>query len=188
MPFVIDDNFLSDLEIKEINKRFYEIPSLFAPFTTHPGEEKLPSITDKYSNRFMYTSYDDQDKRSDELGIEILKKFCVKNKIEYESILRIRRNTSFLCNDRRPSEPHIDNGKSHLVFLYYVNDSDGDTILYKNKYNKEQDNDMIVDTVISPKAGRGILFDGKTYHSFCYPNINDIRSTININIEKNKPK
>jgi hypothetical protein len=184
MPFIIDDNFLTDTEIKEINKRFYEIPSLFAPFTTHPVQGSFPSINDKYSNRFMYTSYDDQDKRSDELGIKILEKFCAKNKIEYKSISRIRRNTSFLCNDKRPSEPHVDNRKSHLVFLYYVNDSDGDTVLYKNKYNKEQDNDMIVDTIISPKAGRAILFDGSIYHSFYYPNINDIRSTININIAK----
>ena len=133
---IIDDNFLSDFEIKEINKRFYEIPSLFSPTSTHASEEKPPSINDKYSNRFMYTSYDDQDKRSDDLGTEILKKFCIKNKIEYTSILRIRRNTSFLCNDKRPSEPHVDNIQRHLVFLYYINDSDGDTVLYKNKYNK----------------------------------------------------
>lgn len=179
---IIDDNFLSDFEIKDINKRFYEIPSLFSPTSTHASEEKPPSIKDKYSNRFMYTSYDDQDKRSDDLGTEILKKFCIKNKIEYTSILRIRRNTSFLCNDKRPSEPHVDNIQRHLVFLYYINDSDGDTVLYKNKYNKRKNNDMIINNLISPKAGRGILFDGGIYHSFYYPNINDVRSTININI------
>ena len=180
--FIMDDNFLSDDEIKEVSKKFYAIPSLFSPFSTHPLDEKIPSVTDKYSNRFMYTSYDDQDKRSDELGTEILNKFCIKNKIEYKSILRIRRNISFLCNDKRPSEPHIDDIRKHLVFLYYVNDSDGDTILYKNKYKKKKDNDMIVDTAISPKAGRAILFNGGIQHSFFYPNISEIRSTININV------
>ena len=41
---------------------------------------------------------------------------------------------------------------------------------------------MIVDTAISPKAGRAILFNGGIQHSFFYPNISEIRSTININV------
>jgi len=44
----------------------------------------------------------------------------------------------------------------HLVVLYYVNDSDGDTVFF-NKQNE------IVKSV-SPKKGRVVAFDGSIYH------------------------
>jgi hypothetical protein len=183
--FIIDDNFLSNSEINEISKKFYDLPAMFTPFTTHPPDGHIPGPTDKYSNRFMYVCSDSEN-FTNEIAVDILNKFCKKHNIDYNLIYRTRSNTSFLCNDNRPSEPHIDNDKKHLALVYYVNDSDGDTILYKNKYNEKEDNDMLIDIRISPKAGRAVLFDGGIYHSFCYPNIHNMRSVININIGKDK--
>jgi hypothetical protein len=54
-------------------------------------------------------------------------------------------------------EPHVDLPFSHTVVLYYVNDADGDTVLF-------DDNENIIKTV-SPKKGRILLFDGNIKHS-----------------------
>jgi hypothetical protein len=185
---IIDDNFLSSHEINEIKKSFYRLPAIFSPLTLHVSEDKLPIPEDTYSNRFMYCSYYDQENFTHELSLMILDKFCSKHGINYKEVTRTRSNTTFLCDEKRPSIPHIDDYQDHLVLLYYVNDSDGDTLLYKNIYDPEQDNDMIIESRISPKAGRAVLFMGDTYHSFHYPNKHDTRSVININISKNEEK
>lgn len=181
---IIDDNFLSIEEIYAIKKEFYRLPAIFSPFTVGVPENDLPKVTDTYSNRFMYCSYPDKENFTHELSMRILDKFCRKHNIDYDEVKRTRSNTTFLCNEKRPSMPHVDAEYNHLALIYYVNDSDGDTLLYRNKYNKIEDNEMIVEHRISPKAGRAVLFDGNSYHSFCYPNINETRSVLNINITR----
>jgi hypothetical protein len=69
--------------------------------------------------------------------------------------------------------PHTDQQDPHLVFLYYVNDSDGDTVFY------EQDRKTEIKRV-SPKKGRAVIFDGLIPHSGSTPTKNE-RLTININ-------
>jgi hypothetical protein len=182
---IIDDNFLSNSEIKEIEQKFYRLPAIFSPATNYIPEGQVLSSADRYANRFMYCSYENEENFTNKLAIGILEKFCAKHNIKYDLIGRTRSNTTFLCNEKRPSIPHVDSEINHLVLLYYVNDSDGDTILYKNKYDEEKDNEMIVEVKISPKAGRAVLFDGSLYHSFHYPNIYNTRSVININIRNN---
>lgn len=181
--FIIDDNFLSTNEIDQIQKQFYYLPAMFSPLTTYVPEDNLPKDTDRYSNRFMYCSYEDEKNFTNDLAINILNKFSEKNNLKYNSVLRTRSNTTFFCNEKRPSVPHIDTENKHLVLIYYVNDSDGDTILYKDKYCEENE-EMVVDVRVSPKAGRALLFDGSIYHSFYYPNICNTRSVININISE----
>jgi len=66
---------------------------------------------------------------------------------------------------------HVDLPFPHLVCLYYVNDSNGDTLFYN-------DDKKIVKRV-SPKKGRIALFDGSLYHSSGQPNQNE-RIVINI--------
>jgi hypothetical protein len=51
--------------------------------------------------------------------------------------------------------PHTDLPFDHYVVLYYVNDSDGDTVFFQNG--------KIVKRV-SPKRGRLIIFDGRIEH------------------------
>jgi hypothetical protein len=83
-------------------------------------------------------------------------------------------------------EYHVDYAKSHKVLLYYVNDSDGDTILLKQKYPFSHNKisgltqGEILQT-ISPKKGRVVLFDGAHFHSSTIPSM-QLRCVINIDI------
>jgi len=81
---------------------------------------------------------------------------------------------------------HIDINYDHLVCLYYVNDTDGDTFIF-NKTKRElnyltKDTKLDVLKRVSPKKGRVVLFDGKRYHSSSGPT-KDIRLIINFNVK-----
>lgn len=75
--------------------------------------------------------------------------------------------------------------------IFYVNDSDGDTYLFKNpdyrsKYNKCDDwrlyvDNLEVETKVSPKRGRLVLFPSYTLHAGSHPIENDSRVVINYN-------
>jgi hypothetical protein len=68
--------------------------------------------------------------------------------------------------------PHTDLPFDHWVVLYYVNDSDGDTVFF--------DNGHIVKSV-SPKRGRAVLFNGNILHGGGIPKSNP-RSIVNFDI------
>ena len=75
--------------------------------------------------------------------------------------------------------PHIDTNEKHFVMLYYVLDSDGDTIIY----NEKQDSDSYtVKERVTPKQGRVVLYDGAFYHTAEQP-LNNIRCVVNYNLE-----
>jgi hypothetical protein len=84
---------------------------------------------------------------------------------------------------------HIDLAFEHLVVLYYVNDSDGDTFIFDKKTDYKNikwasvtnENELNIIERISPKKGRVLLFDGNRYHSSSGPT-EDIRCIINFDI------
>ena len=74
--------------------------------------------------------------------------------------------------------PHIDTKDDHFVMLYYVCDSDGDTIIYNEQ---EKSDSYTVQKKITPKQGRVVLFDGSYYHTAEQP-LNNIRCVVNYNL------
>jgi hypothetical protein len=84
---------------------------------------------------------------------------------------------------------HIDLPIEHLVILYYVNDSDGDTFLFDKRANYkdlkttavEVNDSLNIIKKISPKKGRALVFNGDRYHSSSGPT-KDIRCIINFDV------
>jgi hypothetical protein len=89
--------------------------------------------------------------------------------------------------------PHIDTWRPHWVAIYYVNDSDGDTIIYnetndtynsgQTDINKSLSNNFTIKRRVTPKKGKVLIFEGKYYHTSSWPTVNKCRSVININLE-----
>ena len=81
--------------------------------------------------------------------------------------------------------PHVDADVPHLAVLYYVNDSDGDTIIYENEFkgydNIPHNDDLKIKQKITPKMGRVVVFNGKYWHTAEQPEHNN-RCIINYNI------
>lgn len=77
--------------------------------------------------------------------------------------------------------PHVDiPDRKHFVMLYYINDSDGDTIFFKtptDMYNEE----LVITQRVEHKKGRCVLFDGSLYHTQSNPIHTPIRLNLNIN-------
>jgi hypothetical protein len=70
--------------------------------------------------------------------------------------------------------PHTDLSVPHTVYLYYVIDADGDTLIFENS--------KIIKRV-SPKKGRLLIFDGEIWHTAQQPQ-KGIRCIINSDVIK----
>lgn len=80
---------------------------------------------------------------------------------------------------------HIDIPKPHIAAVYYLNDSDGDTVIYENNWENtvpgSTGNILIEHKRVSPKKGRIVLFNGFRYHCSTQPR-NNHRLILNFNL------
>ena len=87
---------------------------------------------------------------------------------------------------RKVNMPHVDLYYPHIVLLYYVNHSDGDTVIYKERHpgtgNSQFPQTLTEIKRIKPKRGRVVIFDGLYYHSSSNPRKNSYRCVINFDI------
>jgi hypothetical protein len=122
----------------------------------------------------IHTLYNEKGINSDYYNLfsTILNFFVIKEKVKIKDMIRVRIRRTFRIKNHSKEKynvPHID-VKDHLPYktlLYYVDDSDGDSVFFKNKISDEilLDADAVVNKRISPKQGRAIYFDGGIYHS-----------------------
>ena len=115
------------------------------------------------------------------LFIDLIKKSCSKLKIKEVDVLQGRSFFQLPSNIKKEDvdTPHTDMQFKHFVMLYYVCDSDGDTIIYNEKTISEKG--FTVQKKVTPKQGRVVLFDGAYYHTAQQPN-NNIRCIVNYDL------
>lgn len=104
-----------------------------------------------------------------------IKKSTEKINFNLSEISRCYCAINFLVRKRQKSDYiHVNQKDPHLVMLYYVNDSDGDTIFYNKTFNDlekiivypEEDSGELKESFrVSPKKGRIVFFDGSIYHA-----------------------
>ena len=116
-----------------------------------------------------------------ELMVHMLRKLGFKVGIRDVKVLQGRSFLQFPVKERgEPDLPHIDIcNKIHIVGLYYVIDSDGDTIIYNERKESES---YTIQQRVTPKQGRIVIFDGGLYHTAEQP-LNNTRCIVNYNIE-----
>lgn len=100
------------------------------------------------------------------------------------SFLQLPLSNSFSSTD--VDALHVDLPYEHLVVLYYVYDSDGDTIIVNHKREGAVDFNLEAKDFpelvrVTPKAGRCVIFNGNYYHTAEQPKDN-LRAIINFNI------
>ena len=115
------------------------------------------------------------------LFLPMLQNVCREMKIKNINVLQGRSFLQFPLNlkDMTIDTPHIDlDNRKHLVVLYYVCDSDGDTVIYNERRESQS---YTVKQRVTPKQGRVVLFDGSLYHTAEQP-LNNIRCVVNYNL------
>lgn len=102
--------------------------------------------------------------------------------IKVNELLRIRLGmTTPMCGEGS-QYPHVDMPFPHYTLLYYLDDSDGDTVFYNEMFTKGREiKDFSVHFKNSPVANQAVLFNGLQYHSSGIPINYAKRTTININ-------
>jgi hypothetical protein len=109
-----------------------------------------------------------------------------------KSYFRIKANLLMPQSGTTVQQPHVDNMLEYtrssivtdkLTLLYYVNDSDGDTILYNQHYSGKPIGLVTEQQRVSPVKNRAIIFDSNQVHAGSCPNNSDYRMVINIVLE-----
>jgi hypothetical protein len=108
-------------------------------------------------------------------------------------VVRIRGGMSTRWPQGGINIPHTDWDFPHYTFLYYVNDSDGDTILFNELRDARNSDTYQYDEFtlfkrVTPKRGRAILFNGMYYHSSSQPQNHHSRVILNINFIPSREK
>jgi hypothetical protein len=125
----------------------------------------------------------------------ILDFFTDKTGIEVKEILRIRLRYTHKGQGHtafKYAAPHVDfnTNSPYNTLIYYVDDSDGDTIIFNKIFNTNEEiyNPALADPLpellrITPKKGTGLFFNGHRYHSGNYPVEYSSRIIINFDFE-----
>lgn len=109
----------------------------------------------------------------------ICKQFVLKEKIKKIHILRARANLMLQVKNFKKdghNTPHIDFEFPHYILIYYIDNTDGDTFLFK------KDNSVMAR--IKPEPNKLLFFDGLIYHASSNPVKNKSRKVINISFTK----
>ena len=116
------------------------------------------------------------DKQITDYAKELYKgmKTIFKN-INFDDTIRVKSNlntnkTGYKKTSHQPIHNDIDNKSKKKSIIYYVNDSDGDTIFFDDKLKETKR--------VKPKKGRAIIFDSHILHCGCNPIKNDKRIVI----------
>ena len=155
----------------------------------------IDDVTDAYSGdnqgrpglSHVYVEYNDDNVSeivSDfhELFLPLLSKACQVLQVPRSNIVQGRSFLQFPLNLNSSDDdtPHIDldEGDRHIVVLYYVVTSDGDTVIY----NERTESDIYtVKQKVTPKQRRVVIFDGGLYHT-AQQALRQIRCIVNYNL------
>ena len=102
-------------------------------------------------------------------------------------VLRSRMDMTTNRGESYKLEPHVDFQYPHITTIFYVNDSDGNTIIYNEMYDQIDqeidDTQLTIKQEIEPKANRLIIFNGLHLHTGHTPSIHNQRVLINSNFK-----
>jgi len=160
-------------------------------FPWHYVDDVTAGLDDENQGRpglsHVYVEYND-DGSSDlvsnfhDLFIPMLELACGTLEIPTAKILQGRSFMQFPLNLKSDEvdTPHIDldEGHRHIVVLYYVKDSDGDTVIYNERTESDS---YTVKQKVTPKQGRVVIFDGGQYHT-AEQAVNSVRCIVNYNL------
>jgi hypothetical protein len=147
-----------------------------------------------FSNTFAHNSYYNGKSLSDIGQLVEEAAFVLVNSIgqRIKTLDRVRIALTTAVPEPLQHPAHIDMTMPHYTGLLYLNDADGDTFIYNEKYDLEKGNDTYLQYLgvkdnltlmdrITPKANRFIHFDGLHWHNSSAPTTVARRLIVNFN-------
>ena len=101
-----------------------------------------------------------------------------------ETIIRSRLDMTLYCPSNNKCPAHIDQPTPHFATIFYLNDSDGNTVIYNEKYDDSIGipEKLTVQQEIEPRANRLLIFDGLYIHTGHTPSEHNNRIILNSNL------
>jgi hypothetical protein len=138
---------------------------------------------------FSHVAYRDGKSNSiyyeEQLGLKhLVNDIAEKFNVKIKELLRIKLSITTPVPGYRSENfngPHVDLPTPHHVLLYYINDSDGDTIFFETPTDLSKE-DLKIIRRITPKKGTCVLFDGSIYHTQSNPITSQLRVNMNVNV------
>lgn len=115
--------------------------------------------------------------------IQIMKDNNIKGYIHKAKINLLLNNSEVQTEDTH-NMPHVDNDEEHVSLLLYLNDSDGDTVVFNERY-KDEFKTLTVMKKIKPQANKLLIIDNH-FHASTNPIKSGIRIVLNVIIFRKK--
>lgn len=114
--------------------------------------------------------------------LPIVEKSVDKINFKYKRIEQARAFLQLPLNlqNKNVDTPHTDLEYKHLVVLYYVSTTDGDTLIY-NEQEIPENLKFTINKRVTPKQGRVVIFDGRFWHTAEQPT-KGVRCILNYNL------
>ena len=184
------DNITTPANAAHLKHLLLDEPWYYLKSTAYNAADYKGNIP--YETSWVSMIYNNQETMSPLMHLthSILVKVLHQENLTISKLVRIRAGFTTRTPEPFTHAPHVDWDDGHMTGLYYLNDSDGDTIFYKDKrdpileessFDWSQNREFIVDQTVTPKADRFVLFNGDTFHSSTSPTENDYRLVINYN-------
>ena len=194
MNIKIIDDFLTKSYHKEILDRMSgaDFPWYYNSNISYQTEKLPINKRALYEFGFSHTFWDYENGQRENFYAWFIKAALCQmlDVLDCNTILRCRGDMTMYTNKIYEHAPHIDFNFTHFSTIFYVNDSDGDTIFYNKKAKSQTETNQFLDLKeikrISPKANRLVIFEGDTVHTGSSPNKHKNRIIINSNFLKSK--
>jgi hypothetical protein len=193
--YLYDTELMSGEEQQNILQEIARHPFIFEVDGIHASHDGISGIPgSRFLDRPIMMSGSDDMNDNDPLRETIkmvVEKFCTKHNLKLTNYLRMRTNITFPSLDQRGTHPHVDlrNRFKHYVFIYYVNDSDGDTVMFTLKAdgNVHTQEELIEFKRFAPAGGGVLLFDADYFHTWEHPLRANYRCIMLANIQIELP-
>ena len=110
----------------------------------------------------------------------------MKTGISCENIVRSRLDMTVYTPGGMRCDPHVDSPHPHVATIFYLNDSDGNTVIFNERFEGSAEIDeskLTVQKEVEPKANRLIIFDGHYIHTGHVPAHHNNRVILNSNFD-----
>jgi hypothetical protein len=188
----IIDNLTTTLNNQVLHKLMLEQPWYYLHDTAYSGARESQEIQ-KHNDSWHFLIYKEGETYNNGLKnlVESLLISAIdKSGLSCSKLVRIRAGMMTRTPFPVIHDPHVDWEDEHMSALYYVHNSDGETVFYNQMHKSESPKksweyssikDFTIKEKIKPQADRMVIFDGLNYHSSTTPVDHDYRIVINFN-------
>lgn len=191
----IVENFFPTIIFKEIIYKIDHAPArwhfqckdptysdAFSSYKSRLVDSNIVEDLSCFQYKFFGPGVESPDRRMEEI---FTKYISSKFDQPVKEILRINCNISTPCvelKDNQYTSPHSDINISHKSLVFYLHDSDGDTVLFDRFSNGEDDDIQNLKIIkrVTPRKNSCVTFDGLRYHALM-PSKKNLRKIINVN-------